>query len=35
MDKLLDGLREHEECRGGCGQDDLQAQEAVDLLQEV
>lgn len=35
MDKLLDSCREHEEGRGGGGQDDLQAQEAVHLPQEV
>lgn len=35
MDKLLDGLREHEEGRGGCGQNDLQAQKGVHLPKEV
>lgn len=35
VDKLLDGLREHEEGRGGCGQNDLQAQEGVHLPEEV
>ena len=35
MDKVLDGLGEHEEGGGGCGQDDLQAQEAVNLPEEV
>lgn len=35
VDKVLDGLTEHEEGRGGCGQDDLQTQQGVHLPQEV
>ena len=35
VDEVLDGLGEHEESGGGRGQNDLQAQEAVHLPQEV
>lgn len=35
VDKILDGLREHEEGGGGCGEDDLQAQQGVHLPQEI
>lgn len=35
VNEVLDGLREHEEGGGGCGQDDLQAQEGVHLPQEI
>lgn len=35
MDKVLDGVTEHEESRSSRGQDDLKRQDGVHLAQEI